>query len=300
MANTSQVPDVRETDLERSDLEEAAQELGLDEIEELDDQELFERIGVALGEIDLDELEASTREEVEEAVDRADEAGDQAEDAAEQAAEEGEDAAEDAQDTAEDAADEAGDTAEQAAEEGEDAAEDAQDTAEDAAEEGEDAAEEAGDTAEQAAEDAQETAEDATDEASGQDGGTDVLDRDPEEYRFEDDPRDGIEPVLDLEVGPVALDLLGVEIHLRRVHAVLTANPNGKRNIIGKVLAQLSQAASMGGGEEDEGSDDEDTGSDDDTGEASGDDESDDGLLHTLTAPARGLANGAKKLLGKD
>jgi hypothetical protein len=263
MANTSQVPDVRETDLERSDLEEAAQELGLDEIEELDDQELFERIGVALGEIDLDELEASTREEVEEAVERADEAGDQAEDAAEQAAEEGEDAAEDAQDTAEDAADEAGDTAEQAAEEGEDAADDAQGTAA---------------------------------EASDQAGDTDVLDRDPEEYRFEDDPREGIEPVLDLEVGPVALDLLGVEVHLRRVHAVLTANPNKKRNIIGKVLAQLSMAAS-GGGDEDEESEDEESQDEESQDEEEGDDG---GLLQTITAPARGLVGGAKKLLGKD
>jgi hypothetical protein len=289
MANASQVPDVTETDLERSDLEEAARELSLDDVDDLSDQELFERIGVALGEIDIDALE-----EAQQASDGAEDAADEAEDEAEDAGDEAEDAGDDAEDEAEDADDEAEDATDEAGDEAEDAGDEAEDEAEDADDEAEDSADEA---------------EDATDEED--DGGSEA---EPGEYRFEDDPREGIEPVLDLEVGPVALDLLGVEIHVRRVHAVLAANPNGKRNIIGKALAALSTAAAAARSE-DEGSSDEDADQDEEDGDDASEDrddasedrddtsedgDDDEGLLHTITAPARGLARGAKKVLGKD
>jgi hypothetical protein len=301
MANASQVPDVTETDLERSDLEEAARELSLDDVDDLSDQELFERIGVALGEIDIDELEEA-QQATDGAEDAADEAEDEAEDATDEAGDEAEDAGDEAEESAEDAGDEAEDQAEDAGDDAEESAEDAgdeaEDQAEDAVDDAEDQAEDAGDDAEESAEDAGDDAEDATDEED--DGGSEA---EPGEYRFEDDPRDGIEPVLDLELGPVALDVLGVEIHVRRVHAVLAANPNGKRNVIGKALAALSTAAAAArsedeGSSEEDGAEDADAGSDDDASEDGGDDDA--GLLHTITAPARGLARGAKKVLGKD
>jgi hypothetical protein len=276
MANASQVPDVTETDLERSDLEEAARELGIDDFDELEDQELFERIGVALGEIDLDELEDAA-EQVDES---ADDAGDEAEETADEAEETAEDAVDEADDTAEDAVDEADDTAEDggagAAEDEDEGAEDVE--AEDVEAEDEPASE--GDEGE------------GEHEGEDEDGAAESG-----EYRFEDDPREGIEPVLDLETGPVALDVLGVEIHLRRVHAVLTANPNGGRNILGKLLAQVATAMRSSSDEDDPSA--EDTSDEDET---SGDEESGDhgGLLDTITSPARGLARGAKKIVGKD
>jgi hypothetical protein len=113
--------------------------------------------------------------------------------------------------------------------------------------------------------------------------------REAGEYRFEDDPREGVEPILDLELGPVALDVLGVEIHLRRVHAVLTANPDSRRNVIGKILAQLSRAAHAS-----HGGDDETDAADQDPGRrrrrrSSG------GLLSKLTSPVRSIASRVKE-----
>jgi gas vesicle protein len=193
------IPRVEETGLERDDLTSAAEELGIDGFESWDDQQLFEQIGLQLGEISEDQLS----------------------EAAEQAQETAEDTAEQAEDAAEGAADEAEDTAEDVQETAEDTAEDAQETAEDTAEEAEDTAE---------------TAEDTTDE--GEEEGS------PDEYRPEDDTRPGIATVLDLELGPVALDLLGLEVHLNRIHAAIVANPAPNYAILGKLLAPLGTLTS--------------------------------------------------------
>jgi hypothetical protein len=299
MANASQVPDVTETDLERSDLEEAARELGIDGFDDLEDQELFERIGVALGEIDLDELEDAA-EPVDEA---ADDASDEAEDTASDVADDAAASVDDAEDEVEAEDDEDEDDAEAEEAEEDVEAEEAEEDVEAEEDEEDDEAEVEDDV------EAEEDDEDADDEDADDEDGAE-----PGEYRFEDDPREGIEPILDLEAGPVALDVFGVEIHLRRVHAVLTANPNGGRNIIGKLLAQVATAMRSTDDEEDtadeEESADEESNSDDgsnsdDDGSNSDDDESnsddhDGGLLNTIAGPARGLARGAKRIVGKD
>jgi hypothetical protein len=294
MANASQVPDVTETDLERSDLEEAARELGIDEFDDLEDQELFERIGVALGEIDLDELEG--------AAEQVDEAGDEAEESTEdavEAADEDDETAVDEEEVDEGEVDEEDDEPE-AADEDDDEADEDEDEPEGDDEDDDESEGDDGDDAAEADEDEDEPEGDDEDDEDDEDSGAE-----PGEYRFEDDPREGIEPLLDLETGPVALDVLGVEIHLRRVHAVLAANPNGKRNILGKLLAQVATAISGSGDEEDDTSDDDTSGEDDTSGDdetsSSDDDSGDDGgMLDTITSPARGLARGAKKLIGKD
>lgn len=61
MTNTD-IPDVGDTDLTRQELEEVAAECGIDP-EGLDDQELFERLGVALGEIDDTEVPDDTADD---------------------------------------------------------------------------------------------------------------------------------------------------------------------------------------------------------------------------------------------
>jgi hypothetical protein len=238
MTTTSDdVPDVTATELDRADLDEAARELGLEDTDELDDQELFERVGRQLGQIP-DEPEPDDDGEHEESDDT---------ESADTEAE-----AEDADTEAEDA-------------DGETEPEDADN-------------------------DDEPEPDDDTEPDDGEDDVQPTTIADEGEYRFEDDPREGIEPVLDLELGPVALDVLGVEVHVRRVHASLTANPNGNRNVIGKLLAKLSQAAAAAGGdaEAQDGEDGED-----------GEDE-DGGVLHTMTAPARGLARGVKNTFSKD
>ena len=202
------VPRVEETGLDRDDLANAADELGIDDIDALDDQSLFEQIGLMLGEISEDQLSKG------------------AQDTAEDTTEEAQDTAEEAQDTAEDTAEEAQDTAEDAAEQASDTAED---TAEQASDTAEDTAEQAKGTAEDTTEQAEEAAEDTTGDTA----------EESEEYRPEDDDRPGVATVLDLELGPVALDLLGLEIHLNRIHAVITANPDPNYAILGKLLAPL-------------------------------------------------------------
>jgi hypothetical protein len=332
------IPRVEETGLERDDLTSAAEELGIDGFESLDDQQLFEQIGLQLGEISEDQLSEAAEQAQETAGGAADEAQDtaedvqetaedtaeQAEDAAEGAADEAqdtaedvigkgqetaegaadtaEDVAEDAQATGEDTAEDAQETAEETAEEtqesAEGAAEEAQDTAEDSAEQAEGAAEGAADEAEDTAEETQDTAEDSAEQAEESAEGAaeeaedtaetaeDTSDEDeeeegrPDEYRPEDDPRPGIATVLDLELGPVALDLLGLEVHLNRIHAAIVANPAPNYAILGKLLAPLgSVTSSLGldkvtdtvtdavdstldvlpspGGEDEEGEDDE-------------------------------------------
>jgi hypothetical protein len=266
MATTSpRVPDMAETDLDRADLEEAARELGLEVSDDIDDQALLERIGVELGAVPEDAVE---------------EAADETEDQAERATDE---ATDEAQDTADDATDDAEDQADQATDEAQEAAGDAQDQAEDTAG---DAQDEADDTAGDATDEAEQTTDEAADTA-------DDADRSPVreagEYRFEDDPREGVEPILDLELGPVALDVLGVEVHLRRVHAVLTANPGSRRNVIGKILAQLSRAAHASNGGDDE------TDTADQDQDAGGDDDQSGGLLSKLTSPVRSIASRVKE-----
>jgi hypothetical protein len=63
-----EIPDVTETDLTRDELEEAAEEVGVDP-EGLDDQQLLEQLGVALGELDEDAVETPERSGSEEADD---------------------------------------------------------------------------------------------------------------------------------------------------------------------------------------------------------------------------------------
>jgi hypothetical protein len=55
-----EIPDVTETDLTREELEEAAEEVGVYP-DGLDDQQLLEQLGVALGEIDEDAVETPDR-----------------------------------------------------------------------------------------------------------------------------------------------------------------------------------------------------------------------------------------------
>lgn len=56
-----EIPDVDDTDLSREELEEVAADCGVDP-EGLDDQELLERLGVALGEFDESQLEEARRQ----------------------------------------------------------------------------------------------------------------------------------------------------------------------------------------------------------------------------------------------
>jgi gas vesicle protein len=277
------IPRVEETGLDRDDLTSAAEELGIDGFESWDDQQLFEQIGLQLGEISEDQLSdaseelqdtvgevadaaedatAAAQDTAEEAQDTAEDTAEEVQDTAEEAqdtaedtAEEVQDTAEEAQDTAEDTAEEAQDTAEDTAEEVQDTAEEAQDTAEDTAEEAqdtaEDTAEEAQDTAEDTAEEAQDTAEDTAEEAqdTAEDTAEEAQDTAEQvsgkaEYRPEDDPRPNISSVLNIELGPVDIDLLGLEIHLNRIHAAVMANPTPSFAILGKLLAPLGSATS--------------------------------------------------------
>jgi hypothetical protein len=57
-----EIPDVNETDLTREEMEAAAEELGV-EADGLDDQQLLEQLGVALGELDEDDVETPERPE---------------------------------------------------------------------------------------------------------------------------------------------------------------------------------------------------------------------------------------------
>jgi chemotaxis protein histidine kinase CheA len=291
------IPRVEETGLDRDDLTSAAEELGIDGFESWDDQQLFEQIGLQLGEISEDQLSDASEElqdtvgevadAAEDATAAAQDTAEEAQDTAEDTAEEVQDTAEEAQDTAEDTAEEVQDTAEEAqdtaedtAEEAQDTAEEAQDTAEDTAEEAQDTAEEAQDTAEDTAEEAQDTAEDTAEEAQdtaedtaeeaqdtaeeaqdtaedtaeeAQDTAEDTAEEAQDtaeqvsgkaEYRPEDDPRPNISSVLNIELGPVDIDLLGLEIHLNRIHAAVMANPTPSFAILGKLLAPLGSATS--------------------------------------------------------
>jgi hypothetical protein len=74
------IPDVTETDLTRDELEEAAEEVGVDH-EGLDDQQLLEQLGVALGEIDEDAVQTPERSDAEAADDEGEDGGDEVQEA---------------------------------------------------------------------------------------------------------------------------------------------------------------------------------------------------------------------------
>ena len=288
MAST-EIPRVDDTDLDRDDLVEAAEELDLDH-ESLGDQELFEELGRRLGEIDeeaagddgeaseqaedvaeeapnpdqiREELEGRTRDQVRnelrelglpvsgsksELIERLAAARIGAAKAAGDASEQASDAAEKATDQASKTADQATDQASQTAEEATDQVSKATDQASKGAEK---ATEQASKTADQATDQASETAADATDQASKTADETSEAAaeaapdretaRDADEYRVEDDERENISPILDLELGPLALDVLGLDIHLNRVHAVLVANPGPKHAVLGKLLSGVAK-----------------------------------------------------------
>jgi hypothetical protein len=283
---TTQIPRVDDTDLDRDDLVEAAEELDI-EHESLDDQQLFEELGRRLGEIDDDA--PSGAEDAAESVEDAAGAGGSGE--AEEAAEQAESATSSAASTASEsvpdpeelheelqgrtrdqvrdelrelglpvsgtktelverlvaarigAAREGMEAASEATGEASDAAEDvaeqagdtAEDTAQQASDTAEDTAQQASDTAEDTAEQASDTAEEVTPDRQAA--------RDEKEYRVENDEREDVAPILDLELGPLALDLLGLDVHLNRVHAVLVANPGPKHALLGKLLSGVAKAA---------------------------------------------------------
>jgi hypothetical protein len=259
MAST-EIPRIDDTDLDRDDLVEAAEELDLDH-ESLGDQELFEELGRRLGEIDeepagdggeaseqaedvaeeapnpeqiREELEGRTRDQVRnelrelglpvsgsksELIERLAAARIGAAKAAGDASEQASDAAEKATDQASKTADQATDQASKTAEK---------------------VTDQASKTADEATDQASKTA-DETSEAAAEAAPDRETARDADEYRVEDDERENISPILDLELGPLALDVLGLDIHLNRVHAVLVANPGPKHAILGKLLSGVAK-----------------------------------------------------------
>jgi hypothetical protein len=197
-ARSSDVPDVRDTELDRADLEEAARELGIEDVDGLDDQTLFERIGVGLGEIDEEQLDHP--------------------------------------------------------------------------------------------DDEPEAAEDEAEEPESADEGEEPEDR-------------GSEADEELELGPLAIDVLGLEIHLNRLHAAITANPGPDHALIGKLLARIARLLErVGLGKlTDQITDAVDTAVDAVPGGDSDSDEPGDeqgGPLHKLTSPFRGLAHGITDRFG--
>jgi hypothetical protein len=262
---TTQIPRVDDTDLDRDELVEAAEELDI-EHESLDDQELFEELGRRLGEIEDDAGSGA-----EDAESTAEDVGEQAQSATSGAASTASASVPDPEElreelegrTRDQVRDELrelglpvsgtkGELVERlaaarigAASAGRDTAGEVADEAGDTAREG---AEEAGDTAEHATEQASDTAEHATEQAS--DTAAEVTPdrqaaRDEQEYRVENDERENVAPILDLELGPLALDVLGLDIHLNRVHAVLVANPGPKHALLGKLLSGVAKTADM-------------------------------------------------------
>jgi hypothetical protein len=247
-ARSSDVPDVRDTELDRADLEEAARELGIEDVDGLDDQTLFERIGVGLGEIDEEQL------------DHPDDEPEAAEDEAEEP---------------------------ESADEGE---------------EPDDRGSEADEELEASGEGEEPEPEDEEPEATEESEERHPV-HDDGEYRVEDDPRDGVEPVIDLELGPLAIDVLGLEIHLNRLHAAITANPGPDHALIGKLLARIARLLErVGLGKlTDQITDAVDTAVDAVPGGDSDSDEPGDeqgGPLHKLTSPFRGLAHGITDRFG--
>jgi hypothetical protein len=281
MAST-EIPRIDDTDLDRDDLVEAAEELDLDH-ESLGDQELFEELGRRLGEIDeepagdggeaseqaedvaeeapnpdqiREELEGRTRDQVRnelrelglpvsgsksELIERLAAARIGAAKAAGDASEQASDAAENATDQASKTADQATDQASKTAEKATDQASKTADQATDqASKTAEKVTDQASKTADEATDQASKTA-DETSEAAAEAAPDRETARDADEYRVEDDERENISPILDLELGPLALDVLGLDIHLNRVHAVLVANPGPKHAVLGKLLSGVAK-----------------------------------------------------------
>jgi hypothetical protein len=88
-----QIPDVEETGLTRDEMETAADDLGVDH-EGLDDQQLLEQLGVALGELDEDEVDTppASSEDADSGDADSEAASDEAEAASDEAEDEGDDA----------------------------------------------------------------------------------------------------------------------------------------------------------------------------------------------------------------
>lgn len=346
---SSEIPNVAETDLDRDDLVEAAEELGIEGHDSLDDQQLFEELGRRLGEVDDgDEEGAASTNGERSAAAAAGETSDDAEGRADDAAQDSpeRDAPQEAGDEAprdltrdelrdelrelglpvsgsKDELIERVETARKAAATAtsdgasRDAGTEDADVSGDAGEQADSRdADEAQATGEQAgraeAEDAEDA--DAEDAAEGEDaenadesGGSEDA-----EYRVEDDQRDEVVPLLDVELGPLAVDLLGVEVRLNRLHPVIVLNPEPRFALLGKLLSGVAVTADKLGvstatdtaidGVEKlveqlpSPSGDDGTGDQDDEGEE-GDDESG-GLLRRLGSKASGAVRSAGSVVG--
>jgi hypothetical protein len=140
--------------------------------------------------------------------------------------------------------------------------------------------------------------------------------RDDEEYVIDEDPREEVQEVVDVELGPISLDLLGLEIHLDRLHAAIVANSGPDHALVGQILAQLGSSLEklglgklVGGlttaveGALDALPSPEGDGTDEgSTDESSSDDGDDDGssMAEKLTSPLRKLLDLAKRLFPDD
>jgi hypothetical protein len=265
---STDIPKVTDTDIEREDLEEAAQELGIEEFESLGDQELFEAVGRRLGEIEDEDEDASDEDGDEQASERDEATGsEQTDDESDTQRDDGllEEIQADLEAMTRDELREelrglglpvsgskaelaerleavrvgqasAGSNGQAAADAAGGGTKAAKDTAEETASQAEDTAEGS------SGEDGDEAADDTGDEASDEVTEDRKQARDRGEYRVEEDKREEVKPILDLELGPLALDLLGLDVHLNRVHAVLVANPGPKHALLGKLLAAVAVA----------------------------------------------------------
>ena len=108
------IPDFTTSGLERSDLVEAAEELGVEDYESYDDQELLEELGYRLGAIEREG--PAQNGQAEDTADQAREGADQATETADDATDQAEQLADDATETVEDTADQAREGADQATE----------------------------------------------------------------------------------------------------------------------------------------------------------------------------------------
>jgi hypothetical protein len=230
MAST-QIPSIEETDLDRDDLVEAAEELDVEDHESLDDQELFLEIGRRMGEIDEDDVPAAN-----------DDAPDDEQDAASPAAGAQESIEELTRNEIRDELRELGlpvsGNKSELVQRLEAARAEARQADEDEPDEATDARQTDGDEPDAA--DESEEARDADDGQQAEATEDRKQARDRGEYRVEDDPRDDVAPILDLELGPLALDILGLDVHLNRVHAVVVANPGPRHALLGKLLSGVA------------------------------------------------------------
>jgi hypothetical protein len=234
---TSEIPKVTETDLDRDDMTEAAEELGVDDHERLDDQELFEELGRRLGEIE-DGSSQPDKSEDEQRTDVASRVSEQARGAAPPS---GPDPQDMTRDQLREELRELGLPVTGTKPELLERVETARTAA---AEATRDAAATGADTAKDAGQEARDTAADGS-AAADREAGTEDEEsfREDSEYRLEQDQRDGVVPLLDVEVGPLALDLLGLEVRLNRLHPVIVVNAEPKHALLGKLLSGVAGTA---------------------------------------------------------